>query len=109
MPCVVTMATSLITVVTQLLSWQPQPITEDDTERLGICLRVLAERNELLTQVFGEASRQALDRLLQTRDAEAKKKKVRFYKDTFDFSNLLCTLVNYGSCEVCTLYYCSAL
>ena len=39
-----------------------------------MCLRVLAERNELLTHVFGEASREALSRLLLTRDAETKKK-----------------------------------
>ena len=57
-----------------VLLWRPQPITEDDAERLGMCLRVLAERNELLTHVFGEASREALSRLLLTRDAETKKK-----------------------------------
>ena len=56
--------------------WQPQAITEDDTERLTVCLRVLAERNEVLTQVFGEGSREALGRLLTTREAEGKKKKV---------------------------------
>jgi coatomer subunit beta len=55
--------------------WRPQAITEDDTERLTICLRVLAERNEVLTQVFGEGSREALGRLLTTREAESKKRK----------------------------------
>lgn len=50
-------------------------ITEDDVERLTICLRVLAERSDVLTQVFGEGSREALGRLLQTRDAETKKGK----------------------------------
>ena len=47
-------------------------------ERLSICLRVLSERSDVLTQVFGEGSREALGRLLQTREADAKKnKKVR--------------------------------
>ena len=47
-------------------------------ERLTICLRVLAERSDVLTQVFGVGSREALGRLLQTREAERKKgKKVR--------------------------------
>ena len=60
------------------LLWQPQAITEDDVERLTICLRVLAERSDVLTQVFGVGSREALGRLLQTREAERKKgKKVR--------------------------------
>lgn len=55
-----------------------QAITEDDVERLSICLRVLSERSDVLTQVFGEGSREALGRLLQTREADAKKnKKVR--------------------------------
>ena len=57
------------------LLWQPQAITEDDVERLTICLRVLAERSDVLTQVFGVGSREALGRLLQTREAERKKGK----------------------------------
>ena len=40
-----------------------------------MCLRVLAERSDLLTRVFGEGSREALGRLLMTREAEAKKGK----------------------------------
>ena len=42
-------------------------------ERLTICLRVLAERSEVVTQVFGEMSREALGRLLETKEAESKK------------------------------------
>ena len=62
--------------IPNMLPWQPQAITEDDSERLGVCLRVLAERNEALTRVFGEGSREALGRMLLTREAEAKKNRV---------------------------------
>ena len=49
-----------------------QPITEDDVERLYVCLRVLSERSPLLSQVFGEQSRSVFANMLQVREQEAK-------------------------------------
>lgn len=50
-------------------------ITEDDVERLTICLRILAEQSEIFTHVFKDGSREALGRLLEMKEAESKKGK----------------------------------
>ena len=56
-----------------------QPITEDDSERLSVCLRVLSERTDLMGVVFGERSREVLASMLTLREQEQKKeKKVSF-------------------------------
>ncbi len=56
-----------------------QPITEDDVERLYVCLRVLSEQSPLLAQVFGEQSRSVFAKMLQVREQEEKSdKKVSF-------------------------------
>ena len=81
----------------------PQAITEDDTERLTICLRVLAERNEMLTQVFGEGSREALGRLLTTREAEAKKNKVSNLLDISVFLLVISCIFQYSVSGLCAL------
>ena len=48
-----------------------QPITEDDMERLFVCLRVLSEQSPLLAEVFGEQSRSVFAKMLQFREQEA--------------------------------------
>jgi hypothetical protein len=48
-----------------------QPITEDDVERLFVCVRVLSEQSPLLTEVFGEHSRSVFAKMLQFREQEA--------------------------------------
>ena len=52
-----------------------QPITEDDVERLYVCLRVLSEQSPLLAQVFGEQSRSVFAKMLEVREQEAKSDK----------------------------------
>ncbi len=52
-----------------------QPITEDDVERLSVCLRVLSEHSKLLAEVFGEQSRSVFAKMLQVREQEAKSNK----------------------------------
>ena len=55
-----------------------QPITEDDVERLSVCLRVLAERNELMSSVFAQGSRQVFADMLSLREEQDNtSKKVR--------------------------------
>ena len=51
-----------------------QPITEDDIERVCICLRVLSERNGFMNSVFGERSREALAVMLSARQGKAEEK-----------------------------------
>ena len=78
-----------------------QPITEDDSERLSVCLRVLSERTDLMGVVFGERSREVLASMLTLREQEQKnEKKVSFVHPCSSFrqgSNLhsvhLCGLV----------------
>lgn len=41
-------------------------------ERLSVCLRVLSERSQLLSDVFVEQSRLVLAKMLQNREQEAK-------------------------------------
>ena len=53
-----------------------QPITEDDVERLCVCLRALADKSKVLGLVFGEQSREALVRMLSAMEEEGKKEKV---------------------------------
>ena len=53
-----------------------QPITEDDVERLCVCLRALADKSKVLGQVFGEQSREALVHMLSVMEDETKKDKV---------------------------------
>ena len=56
-----------------------QAITEDDVERLYVCLRVLSEQSPLLAQVFGEQSRSVFSKMLQVREQEAKLDKKVIY------------------------------
>lgn len=57
-----------------------QPITEDDVERLSVCLRVLAERSELMSSVFAQGSRQVFADMLSLREEQDKKTKKVFSK-----------------------------
>ena len=52
-----------------------KPITEDDVERLCVCLRALADKSKVLGQVFGEQSREALVHMLAVMEADGKKEK----------------------------------
>ena len=45
-----------------------QQITEDDAERMSLCLRVLSSRSDLMVGVFGELSRTALINMLAAND-----------------------------------------
>lgn len=58
---------------------QLQPITEDDVERLCVCLRALADKSKVLGQVFGEQSREALVHMLAVMEADGKKEKVGIF------------------------------
>lgn len=57
------------------LSVYIQPITEDDVERLSVCLRVLAERSELMRSVFAQGSRQVFADMLSLREEQDKTSK----------------------------------
>lgn len=52
-----------------------KPITEDDAERLCVCLRVLSERSSVMGAVFSEKSREVLASMLALREQEQKKEK----------------------------------
>ncbi|XP_065179179.1 coatomer subunit beta-like [Sycon ciliatum] len=50
-------------------------ILEDDAERLGICLQVIAERSGLVLDVFRKESRSALENLLASQNEEDERMK----------------------------------
>ena len=54
-----------------LVSSTQQSITEDDVERLYVCLRVLSEQSPLMAEVFGEQSRSVFAKMLHIREQEA--------------------------------------
>ncbi|XP_065911705.1 coatomer subunit beta-like [Dysidea avara] len=45
-----------------------KPITEDDAERMSLCLRVLSSQSDLMIDVFGDQSRNALANMLAAND-----------------------------------------
>lgn len=47
-----------------------QPITDDDVDRIGTCIRVLAERTQLMFNIFNNACRQSLSLMLATKIEE---------------------------------------
>ena len=51
-------------------------MTGDDIERVCICLRVLAERNPMMSAVFGERSREALASMLSAKETVKEEEKV---------------------------------
>ena len=60
----------------------PQAITEDDVERLCVCLRVLCERCEVVGGVFGEKSRQVLAHMISLTNKDSEKVITRIYSNT---------------------------
>lgn len=52
-------------------------MTGDDIERVCICLRVLAERNPMMSAVFGERSREALASMLSAKETVKEEEKVQ--------------------------------
>jgi len=52
-----------------------KPITEDEADRLGSCLKVLSERNETMGEIFLNQCRNSLSTLLETRAAEESSQK----------------------------------
>ena len=49
-----------------------QPITDDDVDRIATCLRVLAERSDLMQEIFNEACRGSLSVMLAAKIEEDK-------------------------------------
>ena len=50
----------------------PQPITDDDVDRIATCVRVLAERSELMQEIFNNKCRQSLSIMLAAKIEEDK-------------------------------------
>lgn len=50
----------------------PQPITDDDVDRIAVCLRVLAEKSELMNEIFNNACRGSLSLMLAAKIEEEK-------------------------------------
>ena len=59
-------------------------------EHLAVCLRVLADRNELMQTIFGEQSRQVFANMLALKEDDKSKEK----KVCFDIIQLLCVIFN---------------
>lgn len=49
-----------------------QPITDDDVDRIATCLRVLAERSDLMHEIFNTACRGSLSIMLAAKIQEDK-------------------------------------
>ncbi|XP_064627752.1 coatomer subunit beta-like [Lineus longissimus] len=49
-----------------------KPITDDDVDRIALCLRVLSERNTLMFEIFNEYCRQSLNNMLLSKSEEEK-------------------------------------
>ncbi len=49
-----------------------QPITDDDVDRIALCLRVLSENAPLMSDIFNTKCRQALSVMLATKADEEK-------------------------------------
>jgi coatomer subunit beta len=49
-----------------------QPITDDDVDRIATCLRVLAERSELMSEIYNEKCRNSLSVMLAAKIEEDK-------------------------------------
>jgi len=49
-----------------------KPITDDDVDRIAVCLRVLAERSDMMGQIFNEACRGSLSLMLAAKIEEEK-------------------------------------
>ena len=49
-----------------------QPISDDDVDRIATCLRVLAERTELMQDIFNSACRESLAAMLAAKIQEEK-------------------------------------
>ena len=49
-----------------------QPITDDDTDRISLCLRVLAERAPFMYEIFNEKCRESLSVMLAAKADEEK-------------------------------------
>ena len=59
-------------------------------ERLSVCLRVLAERSELMSSVFSQGSRQVFADMLSLREEQDKSnKKVRNFQ-LISFTSIQC-------------------
>ncbi|XP_064614088.1 coatomer subunit beta-like [Liolophura sinensis] len=49
-----------------------KPITDDDVDRIAVCLRVLAENNPMMGEVFNKGCRQSLSLMLQAKIEDEK-------------------------------------
>ncbi|XP_074644672.1 coatomer subunit beta-like [Tubulanus polymorphus] len=47
-----------------------KPITDDDVDRISLCLRVLSERSEMMNHVFNDFCRQALSNMITAKAKE---------------------------------------
>lgn len=56
-----------------------KPINDDDLDRIALCLNVLCEGSELMTEVFNKLCRDSLDKMLLVKAAEDKQKVWRHY------------------------------
>ena len=51
-----------------------KPINDDDVDRIAMCLNVLSEGSELMTEVFNKLCRESLDKMLIVKATEDKQK-----------------------------------
>lgn len=73
-----------------------KPITDDDVDRISLCLKVLSECSPLMNDIFNKECRQSLSHMLSAKLEEEKlSQKVRYYEcviiNTWNFFFMLFT------------------
>ena len=56
-----------------------QPITDDDVDRIAVCLRVLGEKLPMMGDIFTESCRQSLATMLHAKAEEEKEYQKVFF------------------------------
>lgn len=88
-----------------------KPITDDDVDRIAVCLRVLAERTDMMDEIFNKACRGSLSLMLAAKIEEekqlqeaAERKVVKVHADDpISFAQLI-SKSDQGMGEVCYLF-----
>ena len=62
----------MATLLTGIISFSFQPITDDDVDRIALCLRVLSERSPMMYEIFNKQCRQSLSIMLLAKAEEEK-------------------------------------
>lgn len=70
-----------------------KPITDDDVDRISLCLKVLSECSPLMNDIFNKECRQSLSHMLSAKLEEEKlSQKVRYIYDK-GIKSALCSLL----------------